>query len=86
MSQVRPSLTEREHEVLAGLSNGKDMKEVAADLGISYESAKTYLNRAKERYDVTDRKEALLRFGLDHQAGRCWLCTSRAGAKRIVAP
>ena len=47
---VRPPLSEREHRVLMAYASGLTLDSVARQLGISPETARTYLKRVKAKY------------------------------------
>jgi DNA-binding NarL/FixJ family response regulator len=47
---LRPSLTEREHAVLMAYASGRTLGSTARHLGISMETARTYLKRVKAKY------------------------------------
>jgi two-component system, NarL family, nitrate/nitrite response regulator NarL len=47
---VRPLLSEREHAVLMAYASGRTLESTARYLGISAETAKTYLKRIKAKY------------------------------------
>jgi DNA-binding NarL/FixJ family response regulator len=57
-----PSLSPREREILESLSTGQVPKEVAAELGISYETIRDYLKQIYQKLHVRSRTEAVLRF------------------------
>jgi DNA-binding NarL/FixJ family response regulator len=59
---ARESLTERETEVLQGIAQGKRIKEVATDLGVSATTVQTYLRRVYEKLQVRSQAEAVARF------------------------
>jgi DNA-binding NarL/FixJ family response regulator len=46
----RPMFSEREHEVLMAYASGRTLESTARYLGISVETAKTYLKRIKAKY------------------------------------
>jgi two-component system, NarL family, nitrate/nitrite response regulator NarL len=46
----RPALSEREHMVLMAYTSGLTLESAARNLGISLETARTYLKRAKAKY------------------------------------
>ena len=48
----RPPLSEREHAVLMAYASGRTLDSVARYLGISVETAKTYLKRIKAKYQL----------------------------------
>lgn len=48
----RPLLSEREHEVLMAYASGQTLESTARCLGISMETAKTYLKRIKAKYQM----------------------------------
>jgi two-component system, NarL family, nitrate/nitrite response regulator NarL len=49
-SPIRPLLSEREHRVLTAYASGLTLDSVARQLGISPETARTYLKRVKAKY------------------------------------
>jgi two-component system nitrate/nitrite response regulator NarL len=49
---VRPVFSEREHEVLMAYASGRTLESTARYLGISLETAKTYLKRIKAKYQM----------------------------------
>lgn len=49
---VRPLLSEREHAVLMAYASGRTLESTARYLGISVETAKTYLKRIKAKYQM----------------------------------
>lgn len=57
-----PSLAPREREILERLSTGQVPKEAAAEMGISYETARDYLKNIYQKLHVRSRTEAVLRF------------------------
>jgi len=56
------NLSEREQEVLDCLSKGFLYKEIAENLGISYETVHTYIRRIYEKLQVRTRTEAVAKF------------------------
>ena len=60
--QATENLSEREREVLDCLSQGLISKEIAAKLGISYETVHTYIRRIYEKLQVRTRSEAVAKF------------------------
>lgn len=63
----RPTLTEREREVLALTAEGGSVAEVAGSLHLSEATVKTHLHHCYEKLDVSDRAAAVaraMRFGL----------------------
>lgn len=59
------SLSEREFAVLAALSRGKQLKQVADELGISDKSVSTYRARLMKKLGLSSGSE-LVRFALEH--------------------
>ena len=53
------SLSNREHEVLRGIAHGLANKEIAVVIGVSAETAKTYVARLMEKLGVQDRTHAV---------------------------
>jgi len=49
---ARPLLSEREHAVLMAYASGRTLDSTARHLGISVETAKTYLKRIKAKYQM----------------------------------
>jgi two-component system, NarL family, nitrate/nitrite response regulator NarL len=49
---VRPVFSEREHAVLMAYASGRTLESTARYLGISIETAKTYLKRIKAKYQM----------------------------------
>lgn len=56
------NLSEREQQVLDLLSQGLMYKEIAENLGISYETVHTYIRRIYEKLQVRTRTEAVAMF------------------------
>ena len=56
------NLTARELEVLQGLSRGHPYKEIAAELGISLSTVRTYIQRIYEKLHVHSQTEAVMKF------------------------
>ncbi len=66
---MRPSLTVRETQVLELLATGKRNKQIAADLGISNDTARAHIKSIYIKLNVHDRTAALaeaLRRGMIH--------------------
>jgi DNA-binding NarL/FixJ family response regulator len=57
-----PELTPREIQLLEWLAQGKVPKEAAAEMNISYETARDYLKRIYRKLGVRSRTEAVLRY------------------------
>ena len=55
-------LSPREVDVLGGLARGRLLKEVAADLGVSEHTVKTYLKRIYAKLKVRSSRAAVARF------------------------
>jgi len=55
-------LTEREVEVLECIAQGKRVKEVASELGVSATTVQTYLRRIYEKLQVHSQAEAVAKF------------------------
>jgi DNA-binding NarL/FixJ family response regulator len=53
-------ITVREHEVLAQLAEGKTNKEIARELAVTQETAKTYVKRVLAKLGVENRTEAAI--------------------------
>ncbi|MDR3722993.1 MAG: response regulator transcription factor [Terracidiphilus sp.] len=63
------TLSEREHQVLRHLVQGKSNKEIASDLGLTEATVKGYVSAILAHLDVADRTQAVviaLRRGLVH--------------------
>lgn len=60
--QPTENLSKREQEVLDCLSKGFLYKEIAEQLGISYETVHTYIRRIYEKLQVRTRTEAVAKF------------------------
>ena len=56
------NLSEREQQVLNCLTQGFLYKEIAEQLGISYETVHTYIRRIYEKLQVRTRTEAVAKF------------------------
>ena len=56
------SLSSREMEVLQALSRGHTYKQIAADLGISLGTVRTYIQRIYEKLHVHSHAEAVMKF------------------------
>jgi DNA-binding NarL/FixJ family response regulator len=50
-------LTEREHDIIAGVIAGRSNDELSGDLGLARKSVEAYLSRLFIRFDVTTRTE-----------------------------
>ena len=61
-SQPTENLSPREQEVLDYLAKGFLYKEIADNLGISYETVHTYIRRIYEKLQVRTRTEAVAKF------------------------
>ena len=61
-----PSLTPRESQVLERLAQGMVPKELAYDLGISYETVREYIKAVYSKLHVRSRTEAVIKY-LEHQ-------------------
>lgn len=57
----RPTLTEREREVLKLTADGNSVAEVAAELHLSEATIKTHLHHVYEKLEVSDRAAAVAR-------------------------
>lgn len=60
-SEVRASLTPREHEVLVMISRGLTMRQVASRLGISPRTVETHVAKLYRKLDVRTRVQAVSR-------------------------
>jgi DNA-binding NarL/FixJ family response regulator len=56
------SLTPRELDVLRGLSRGQPYKQIAAELGISLSTVRTYIQRIYEKLHVHSQTEAVMKY------------------------
>ena len=56
------SLAPRELEVLHGLSCGQPYKQIAAELGISLSTVRTYIQRIYEKLHVNSQTEAVMKY------------------------
>lgn len=54
-------LTEREHEIIAGVIDGRSNDELSASLGVSRKTVEAYLSRLFTRFDVLTRTELAIR-------------------------
>ena len=61
-----PCLTPRESQVLERLAQGMVPKELAHDLGISYETVREYIKAVYSKLHVRSRTEAVIKY-LEHQ-------------------
>ena len=61
-----PSLTPRESQIIERLAQGMVPKEVAHDLGISYETVREYTKSVYAKLHVRSRTEAVIKY-LEHQ-------------------
>ena len=57
----QPTLSPREHEILALLAQGQLYKEIAAGLGLSVETVRTHLRNIYEKLQVRSRTEAVMK-------------------------
>jgi DNA-binding NarL/FixJ family response regulator len=60
-STEKQSLSPREGQVLERIAQGKRMKEVATELGVSVTTVQTYLRRIYEKLQVNSQAEAVAR-------------------------
>jgi two-component system, NarL family, nitrate/nitrite response regulator NarL len=86
---VRPLLSEREHAVLMAYASGRTLDSVARYLGISVETAKTYLKRIKAKYQeaglpVHTKLDLAEQVRADCAGGTCPRPSSRAGSPGIA--
>jgi len=56
------NLTAREHEVLAKLAEGLAPKEVASELGITWETVRNHITNIYAKLHVHSRTEAVLKY------------------------
>ena len=68
-SDAATNLTPREEEILMLLSKGFVSKEIASQLGVSYETVRDHLKNIYEKLHVHSRGEAVARFQETHEAG-----------------
>jgi DNA-binding NarL/FixJ family response regulator len=68
-SSAATRLTPREEEILMLLSKGFVNKEIAAKLGVSYETVRDHLRHIYEKLRVHSRGEAVARFKEKQEAG-----------------
>ena len=68
-SAAAPRLTPREEEILTLLSKGFVSKEIAAKLGVTYETVRDHLRHIYEKLHVHSRGEAVARFQETRDAG-----------------
>ncbi len=64
----RPTLTERQQEVLALLVQGNTMKEVAAILKITQRTVAFHKYRIMEKLEISSNAE-LIRYAIKHRIG-----------------
>ncbi len=64
----RPTLTERQREVLALLVQGNTMKEVAAILKITQRTVAFHKYRIMEKLEISSNAE-LIRYAIKHRIG-----------------
>jgi DNA-binding CsgD family transcriptional regulator len=64
----RPTLTEREKEVLALLVQGNTMKEVGAILKITQRTVQFHKYRIMEKLEISSNAE-LIRYAIKHRIG-----------------
>ncbi len=53
-------LSDREREVMRGLSEGRSVKEIALQLGLSASTVRNHLHRIYTRIGASDRSQAVL--------------------------
>jgi DNA-binding NarL/FixJ family response regulator len=59
MRATQPTLTGREHQVLQLLARGMRNKEIAAELGIGFDTASAHIKNIYAKFSVHDRTSAL---------------------------
>jgi DNA-binding NarL/FixJ family response regulator len=59
MRATQPTLTSREHQVLQLLARGMRNKEIAAELGIGFDTASAHIKNIYAKFSVHDRTSAL---------------------------
>lgn len=77
------SLSPREHEVLTALARGLENKEIAAHVGVSVGTIKTYLSRICKKLGLTRRTQAALFGAKSHGLERASL--PRVGEEKLRA-
>lgn len=55
-----PKLTPREIEVIKLIVEGMRYKEIAVELGLSYETVKTYVGRIRKKLGVSSKTEVAM--------------------------
>jgi DNA-binding NarL/FixJ family response regulator len=68
-SEIVTKLTPREEEILTLLSKGFVSKEIAAQLGVSYETVRDHLKHIYDKLHVHSRGEAVARFNVSLESG-----------------
>jgi two-component system, NarL family, nitrate/nitrite response regulator NarL len=87
----RPPLSAREHGVLMAYASGLTLDSVACRLGISPETARTYLKRVKAKYHraglpVYTKLDLARQVRADCTAGTCHTPRARAGQRSLPDP
>ena len=59
-TELAPSLTERELEVVRALARGKSNKEIAGDLGISEKTVRNHASNIYKKLHIFDRTQAVI--------------------------
>ncbi|MDQ3182685.1 MAG: response regulator transcription factor [Actinomycetota bacterium] len=59
-TELAPSLTERELEVIKALAQGKSNKEIARDLGISEKTVRNHASNIYRKLHIFDRTQAVI--------------------------
>ena len=80
--RVRPSLTERELQVLRGMADGKSNAEIGRELFVSEDTVKTHARRLFRKLGARDRAHAVAS-GFRAGPGRLSRLASRIAASRL---
>ena len=67
-ARIKP-LSRREKQILRGIVRGWKYREIADDLGLSYETIKTYAQRLREKLNVTSKVQLAI-WALKHPPGK----------------
>jgi DNA-binding NarL/FixJ family response regulator len=59
-TEIAPSLTERELEVIKALAQGKSNKEIARDLDISEKTVRNHASNIYKKLHIFDRTQAVI--------------------------
>lgn len=55
--KAKPALSKREKDVLNGIAAGKSFPQIAHDLGLGFETVKTYATRLRSKIGVQSKQE-----------------------------